>query len=597
MATLLTDLVVKQAKVPQTGRVELWDEKVAGLLLRVTANDARSWSLAYRFKGAKRRLTLGDYRAEGAAGHGLTLGEARKAARAALRDVDDGRDPQGEKVAARRAEAQEARRQADTFTVLARRWVTSKAAAEWRPKTRAEFGRIVERELVPVLGDLAPEAVTKKHIRTLYDRIAARSESMAKHSLAVLRLLYLWAADEDHVDAMPVFPKRGTQSNRRTRVLEDAELRAVCNALDGGIGKEPEPGRVEMMAEAFRLMLLTGQRRGEVLSMRWDDVTEEKDGAWWTIPAERHKGGRDHRVPLTAPAVDALKRLHTLTGSEPWIFPAPKGGAKLPYVGNRAEGGAAPVGRVRSEGSHHPRSAAIVRDVHRPPGRAAVGGREGARPRRHRRDRPIRQARIRPREACGASEVGDRARPDRDGEGSVDGAGEGAPVGAFEACARRRAARSRTHARSACAGARRSGHRCCDRRRRLRGRRRGVPGRVTRDDAESIDALDRIDVAITKASEAFLPPELRVRLRDVQRQVRAHAMAITARPRVAEAHRPRMGNGGRPALVRRFRALRLTKSEADVLVCCISSTGCPERKAPPVAGCFVPLRRVPLPLG
>lgn len=334
MATLLTDLVVKQAKVPQTGRVELWDEKVAGLLLRVTANDARSWSLAYRFKGAKRRLTLGDYRAEGAAGHGLTLGEARKAARAALRDVDDGRDPQGEKVAARRAEAQEARRQADTFTVLARRWVTSKAAAEWRPKTRAEFGRIVERELVPVLGDLAPEAVTKKHIRTLYDRIAARSESMAKHSLAVLRLLYLWAADEDHVDAMPVFPKRGTQSNRRTRVLEDAELRAVCNALDGGIGKEPEPGRVEMMAEAFRLMLLTGQRRGEVLSMRWDDVTEEKDGAWWTIPAERHKGGRDHRVPLTAPAVDALKRLHTLTGSEPWIFPAPKGGAKLPYVGN-----------------------------------------------------------------------------------------------------------------------------------------------------------------------------------------------------------------------------------------------------------------------
>lgn len=334
MATMLTDLVVKQAKPPQAGRVELWDEKVSGLLLRITANGARSWSVFYRFKAEQRRLTLGDYRAEDAVGHGLTLGEARKAARAVLRDVDDGRDPQAAKVAAKRSAIAEARREGDTFTVLAERWLASKAAAEWRPKTRIEFSRIVERELVPVLGDLAPEAVTKKQIRTLYDRIAVRSESMAKHSLAVLRLLYLWAADEDHVDAMPVFPKRGTQSRKRTRVLEESELRAVVGALGAGIGKEPKPERVEPMAEAFRLMLLTGQRRGEVLSMRWADVTEEKDGAWWTIPAERHKGGRDHRVPLTTPAVDALKRLHTITGSEEWIFPAPKAGAKLPYVGN-----------------------------------------------------------------------------------------------------------------------------------------------------------------------------------------------------------------------------------------------------------------------
>jgi integrase len=88
------------------------------------------------------------------------------------------------------------------------------------------------------------------------------------------------------------------------------------------------------MAEAFRLMLWTAQRRGEVLSMAWANVTEEKGGAWWTIPADRHKGGREHRVPLTAPAVEALKRLHELSGAERYVFPSPKPGAKAPYVSN-----------------------------------------------------------------------------------------------------------------------------------------------------------------------------------------------------------------------------------------------------------------------
>ena len=179
--------------------------------------------------------------------------------------------------------------------------------------------RLVETEIIPALGDLKPEAITKGHIRALFDRIEKRSASTAKHTLAVLKLLFAWAAEEDHVDVVPVFPRRATQSAKRTRVLEEAELRAVLKALDGGVGS---------LTEAFRLMLLTGQRRGEVLSMRWADVTEEKDGAWWTIPAERHKGGRDHRVPLTAPAVESFKRLHSIAGGETWVFPTPKGNVK-----------------------------------------------------------------------------------------------------------------------------------------------------------------------------------------------------------------------------------------------------------------------------
>jgi integrase len=106
--------------------------------------------------------------------------------------------------------------------------------------------------------------------------------------------------------------------------------------LDAGLSeaRKPRARRVEPMVEAFRLLLVTGQRRGEVLSMRWADVTEETDGAWWSIPPDRHKGGREHRVPLTAPAVESLKRLHTIAGAEEYLFPAPREKAKVPFVSN-----------------------------------------------------------------------------------------------------------------------------------------------------------------------------------------------------------------------------------------------------------------------
>lgn len=341
---MLTDLVIRQTKPPTTGRLWLWDEKPRGLALRITPNDVRSWCVFYRFKGLKRLLTLDRYRSEDsdpAVTTGLTLGAARRRAVGVLRDVDAGRDPQAEKATAARSARAEALRAGATLAQLAERWLAEGRVAKgerkgqpWRPSTRAEFERLVRDEIVPVLGALDPGAVTKAHIRTLYDNLEKRSASAAKHTLAVLRLFYQWAAEEDHVDAVPLFPKRGTQSAKRTRVLEDPELRAVWTALEAGISEDAQPGKVEPMSEAFKLMLLTAQRRGEVLSMRWGDVSEESDGAWWTIPAERHKGGCEQRVPLTAPAVESLKRLHGITASEEWLFPSPKPTAKLPFVGN-----------------------------------------------------------------------------------------------------------------------------------------------------------------------------------------------------------------------------------------------------------------------
>src|SRR5207237_3113591 len=71
----------------------------------------------------------------------------------------------------------------------------------------------------------------------------------------------------------------------------------------------------------FRLYLLTAQRGGELRTMRWEDV--DVAAGWWTIPAERAKNGRTHRVPLSPPALGNLRALPRVEGS-PWVFPSPR---------------------------------------------------------------------------------------------------------------------------------------------------------------------------------------------------------------------------------------------------------------------------------
>jgi integrase len=75
---------------------------------------------------------------------------------------------------------------------------------------------------------------------------------------------------------------------------------------------------------ALKLLLVTAQRKGEVISARWEDI--DIAGAWWTIPAERSKNGLPHRVPLSRLAISLLNDARQLTGEEKstWVFPSPK---------------------------------------------------------------------------------------------------------------------------------------------------------------------------------------------------------------------------------------------------------------------------------
>jgi integrase len=189
-----------------------------------------------------------------------------------------------------------------------------------RVAARKEFVRIVENEILPVLGRLKEDEVKKGDIRAMVDKIADRAPTMGRRVRGVLRLLYSWAVEHDRVAAMPAFPKPVGEENRRSRVLSEDEMRRAWDAMGAEDG---------ILGAAFRLMLLTGQRRGEVLQMRWRDLAEETGraaGWWWTIPAEFAKNGRTHRVPLAPQAREIVDRLRPISGEGEWVFPSPHEG-------------------------------------------------------------------------------------------------------------------------------------------------------------------------------------------------------------------------------------------------------------------------------
>ena len=267
--------------------------------MRVSARGRKSWVLRYRTNGRQRRLTLGTFPS-------LGLAAARGVARRALGDVARGDDPAATKQAEQRA---------GTFRELADLYL-EKHAKRRKRSWRADE-RMLNVDLLPVLGATRAKDVTRREVRALIEAVANRGAPiLANRTLALVRKVFNFGLDDE-------FP--GLQGNpcaritppgveqRRDRVLTPDEIKRVWTALD----------RVHpLTAAVFRLRLLTAQRGGEVLGMQWDELhLEDEKDCWWTIPAERSKNKLPHRVPLSPPVVEILTGL--ATGASNWVFPSP----------------------------------------------------------------------------------------------------------------------------------------------------------------------------------------------------------------------------------------------------------------------------------
>jgi len=303
-------------------RQEIPDGLLVGLYLVVQPSGARSFAVRYRYAGQPRKLTLGAFPA-------ITLEAARDIGGKALRAAAEGRDPATEKQSAkgdaRRQAAEEIRGKRDLFESVARDFIERHAMKQNRETTWRETARILglrpspddPAKLVEIGGDVMSawrgrkiQDITKRDVITLLDTVRDRAPVMANRNLAAVRKLFNWCLARDIIQTSPctLIDPPALESSR-DRILSDDELRLVWNAA----GKDPSPFR-----PLVKLLMLTGQRLGEVGGMRWDEL--DLKNKLWTLPAERVKNGERHEVPLSDAAIEILTALPRIETTKGFVF-------------------------------------------------------------------------------------------------------------------------------------------------------------------------------------------------------------------------------------------------------------------------------------
>ncbi len=290
------------AKPGQKDRL-IFDDAQRGLAVRVTASGSRSYLCQYTLGGQKWRVPLGACSA-------LSLASAREAAAAIMGDVAKGRNPAKERKEAAAAERTKRTRDRLTLRVLIDDWHRLHLAAR-RPSYAAEAVRALHYAFTNALEDAAEDLDRATVVRALdaLTRRRARENASGAHkpkgsamtgrTAAYGRAAFAWAVKRGAVVANPFANLPVAKSiAKRERVLSDDEIAEIWRAA----GKAAAP-----YGAIVRLLILTGQRRGEVAGMSWGELSG--DLSTWTLPGERTKNGVVHVVPLSAPARDLLAAL------------------------------------------------------------------------------------------------------------------------------------------------------------------------------------------------------------------------------------------------------------------------------------------------
>jgi integrase len=265
---------------PGKARREIPDALLPGLYFIVQPSGAKSWAVRYRHGGRTRKYTIGPHPL-------FDLKAAREAGTKALRTAAEGRDPAAEK------------RRTDTDSVAAAvtQFIERYCKRNYRPQPLRGTVRLLEAHVLARWRDRKIDDITRADVRDMLERIKA--PILANRVHAIVRKLFNWSVENDIIANSPVAGiKQPSIETARDRVLTDDELRLVWQAAEK-IG--PPVGSM------VQLLILTGQRRGEVAGMEWAEL--DLEAGLWTLPAGRVKNGRRHEVPLSRQAMAIVKRL------------------------------------------------------------------------------------------------------------------------------------------------------------------------------------------------------------------------------------------------------------------------------------------------
>ena len=222
-----------------------------------------------------------------------------------------------------------------TVAGLAERYLRVHVGVHCKPKTAALYRFAIERHILPVLGDMGVAEVGREHAAELHHRLR-ETPTMANTVIGVLSKMYRLAETWELVPSgrNPCRSVRHFKERSRERFLTPEEFRRLGDVLrEADARGSPWPPAIA----AIRLLMLTGCRKGEILSLRWDDV----DRTARELRLRETKSG-PRMVPLTPAVAKVLDGIPRTEGN-PWVIPSQKAGAHLPdlvyywgYVTERA---------------------------------------------------------------------------------------------------------------------------------------------------------------------------------------------------------------------------------------------------------------------
>ena len=283
MNTHITQRSVEAAKPPASGYRILFDDKIAGFGIRVTAAGAKSFVLNYRVGGEKRRHTVGTWPE-------WTADAARdEVTYKLLPAIHKGADPVRDKKALR-----EEPKLAD----LATDYLEQHAIVKKREKSVYEDRRMLDKIILPKLGTLRVSAVSKRHVQSLHNSLR-KTPYQANRVLALLSAMFTFAMDGE---MRPDNPAKGVErfhEDKREAWLTVDQLHALSDALDSYAAQDA--------ADALRLLVVTGARPDEVLGAEWPMFDLQR--GIWNKPSHHVKEKKTEHTPLNPGALMILRRM------------------------------------------------------------------------------------------------------------------------------------------------------------------------------------------------------------------------------------------------------------------------------------------------
>lgn len=288
---------------------------VAGLAINVTSSGGRSWVLRYQVGGVRRDMGLGGY-------PDVTLADAKVAARAARAKINQGIDPIADGRAARSKMIAD-QTSAITFSQAATQYIETHEDGWRNVKHAQQWRNTIEVYANPVIGQVLIRDVGLPQVLAVLEPIWRTKTETASRLRGRIESILDWASARSYraapnvarwnglLDKLLPTPGKITKTEHY-RALPYSDLPAFMKTLAA------QPG---MGARALEFAILTASRSGEVRGAKWNEF--DLESAIWTVPADRMKAGKEHRVPLSASAL-AIITTQKETAFCDYVFPSPR---------------------------------------------------------------------------------------------------------------------------------------------------------------------------------------------------------------------------------------------------------------------------------